>query len=273
MSSASRALALLVLCSGSMLWAAVPAALRVCADPNNMPFSNEQQQGFENHLADMVAKDLGMKVVYDWYPQRGNFFKKTLNADQCDVVMGVPTGIPVASTTQPYYRSTYVFVSRRDSGLHIDSFDDPRLRTLRIGVHITGDQDSNMPPVNALLSRGIVRNLVGYSIYGNLAEKDPPADLLRAVVQKDVNIAVVWGPLAGYFAKHASVPLVITPVDPVSPRIPLAFDISMGVRRGDSALQQQLNAEIERRAPEIRQLLASYGVPLLSVQPAASVGY
>src|SRR6185437_9058364 len=112
--------------------------LRVCADPNNLPFSNRAQQGFENHLAALVAKDLGMQLSYFWYPQRQNFFKKTLNAGQCDVVMGVPLGIADASTTAPYYRSSYVFISRRDRNLTIKSMGDPRLRTLRIGVHITG---------------------------------------------------------------------------------------------------------------------------------------
>lgn len=274
MSSASKLVALLVLGSATAAFAST-AVLRVCADPNNLPFSNRARQGFENRLAAMVAKDLGMQVSYFWFPQRSAFFRKTLNADRCDVVMGLPTSIPVASTTIPYYRSSYVFVSRGDSHLHIVSMDDPRLRTLHIGVHITGDQDSNLPPVNALLSRGIVKNLVGYSIYGNLAEKNPPADLIKAVANKNVDLAIAWGPMAGYFAKHSAVPLVVTPVDVVSPnpKIPFTFAISMGVRHGDHQLQRQLNQEIRRRQPEIRQLLESYGVPLLPGPSGVRVGY
>lgn len=254
---------------------AVAATLRVCADPNNMPFSDRAGQGFENHLAEMVAKDLGMSVTYFWFPQRSKFFEKTLNAGNCDVVMGVPLGIPIASTSVPYYESSYVFVSRRDRHLKIASLDDPRLRTLRIGVHITGDEDSNLPPVNALLRRGIVRNLVGFSIYGHLDEKNPPADLIRAVAAGKVDIAIAWGPTAGYFARSSSVPLVVTPVDVVSPNpnLPFTFAISLGVRRGDSVLLQQLNAEIERRRTRIHQLLQSYGVPLLTAGTAVRTGY
>ena len=273
MSSVSKFLVIGLLASATACFAATPL-LRVCADPNNLPFSNRAQQGFENHLADMVAKDLGMKVSYYWFPQRSKFFDKTLNAGRCDVVMGLPAGIPVASTTAPYYQSSYVFVSRRDRHLDIKSMDDPRLRQLQIGVHITGDQDDSLPPVNALISRGIVKNLVGYSIYGNLGEKNPPADLIQAVVDKKVDIAIAWGPMAGYFAQRAAVPLDVTPVDVVSPnrKMPFTFSIAMGVRRGDQQLQKQLDAEIQRREPQIRDLLRSYGVPILTPH-TMQVGY
>lgn len=280
MSSVSKFLGILMLGCATAAVASTGTAensgtLRVCADPNNLPFSNRAQQGFENRLADMVAKDMNMQVSYFWFPQRKAFFRKTLNDGRCDVVMGVPVGIPVASTTTPYYRSTYVFVSRKDRHLNISSMDDPRLRILKIGVHITGDEDSNLPPVIALTSRGIVRNLVGYSIYGNLAEKNPPADLIEAVVHKQVDIAIVWGPLGGYFAKEASVPLRVTPVDVVSrnPAAPFTFAISMGVRHGDNRLQQELNTEIQRREPQIRHLLESYGVPLLAAPQVERAGY
>lgn len=274
MFTASKFLALAALCAACSAYAAA-TTLRVCADPNNLPFSNRAGQGFENHLAEMVAKDLGMSVSYDWYPQRSAFFSKTLNAGKCDVVMGVPSGIPIASTSIPYYRSGYVFISRRDRHLNINSLDDPRLRTLRIGVHITGDEDSNLPPVNALLRRGIVRNLVGYDIYGHLDEKNPPADLIRAVANRQVDIAIAWGPLAGYFALHSAIPLVVTPIDVLAPvqNIPMKFSISMGVRKGDGALLDRLNAEIEKRGPEIHSLLKSYGVPLLAAGAAAQTGY
>lgn len=266
--------ALLALGVASAAYAAT-TTLRVCADPNNLPFSNQAGQGFENHLASMMAQDLGMTLSYYWFPQRSRFFQKTLNVDKCDVVMGVPSEIPIASTSAPYYRSSYVFVSRRDRHLNITSMDDPRLRTLRIGVHITGDEDNNLPPVNALLSRGIVRNLVGFDIYGRLDEKNPPADLIRAVAENKVDIAIAWGPMAGYFARRSSVPLVVTPVDVVSPnpKIPFTFAISMGVRRGDNSLLQRLNAEIQRRRPQIHQLLESYGVPLLTANTAVRTGY
>jgi len=261
MCSAIRLLGCLLL-TASIHFAAEPE-LRVCADPNDLPYSNDQQQGFENKLAALIGKDLGDNVSYTWYPQRGKFFRKTLEAGICDVVMEVPEGLDEAATTRPYYRSTYVFVSRQDRNLRIDSLDDPRLRALRIGVHVLGDADDSLPPVHALINRGIVRNLVGFSIFGNLTEKNPAADLIEAVINKTVDVAVAWGPLAGYFSLNSAVPLTLTPIngDPANPNLPFAFNIGMGVRPGEAALKQRLDAEITRRAPEIQALLHSYGIP------------
>ena len=238
-------------------------ALRVCADPNNLPYSNDQKQGFENQLAALIGKDLNMQVTYFWFPQRGAFFRKTLNSGLCDVVMGVPAGFDEADTTQPYYRSSYVFITRRDRHLHITSFDDPRLRTLKIGVHILGEEDDSLPPVHAFTSRGIVRNLVGFSIFGNLNEKNPSADLIQAVADGSVDVAVAWGPLAGYYVQHSPVPLEITPTgsDPTLPALPFHYDIAIGVRHGDEALKQSLDAELVRRRAAIHRILSSYGIP------------
>lgn len=241
--------------------------LRVCSDPNNLPYSNEKGQGFENRLAELFARDLGMQISYFWFPQREAFFRKTLNSGACDVVMGVPAdGFSEADTTRAYYRSEYVFVSRRDRNLHITSFDDPQLRNLRIGVHVLGNQDDSLPPVHAFTSRHIVQNLVGYSIFGNLAETDPAADLIRAVENGEVDVAVAWGPLAGYFAQHSAVPLRISPVssDPMNPQLPFSFEIGIGVRSGDDALKRSLDAEIVRRRADIEKLLTSYGIPQTS---------
>lgn len=277
MYTASKVLACLLLAAST---AALPvnatATLHVCADPNNLPYSNELRQGFENRLAEMFAKDLGEQLAYYWFPQRGAFFPKTLNSGACDVVMGVPAGIAEAATTSPYYRSTYVFITRRNRNLHVVSFDDPRLRTLRIGVHVLGDQDDTPPPVHALISRGIVRNLVGFSIFGNLGEKNPPADLIKAVEDDRVDVAVAWGPLAGYFARRSPVPLEITPVenDPRNPGLLFSFNIAIGVRQGNAALRQQLDSELARRHVEIERILRSYGIPEVgfSAQTASSTG-
>ena len=177
--------------------------------------------------------------------------------------MGVTAAFNDVDVTRAYYRSSYAFVSRHEDDLRISSFDDPRLRTLRIGVHILGDGDDSLPPVHALTMRGIVRNLVGYSIFGNLAEANPSADLIAAVIQKDVDVAVVWGPLAGHFAQHAMIPLDLTPIekDAAHPDLPLTFDICLGVRKGDVALRDRLNAELTRRHAEIERILVSYGLP------------
>jgi mxaJ protein len=275
MYSASKYLAasFLSLCS---LTASAAPLLRVCADPNNLPYSDQQQKGFENQLATMIASDLGMQVIYTWFPQRGSFFRKTLDAGKCDVVMGVPAGMKGIDTTQPYYRSGYVFVSRRDRNLNIASLDDPRLHQLRIGIHNLGDTDREAPPVHALTSRGIVTNLVGYNIFGsNLDETDPSSDLIKAVEKGDIDLALVWGPIAGYFARFSPVPLVVSPmeVDSSNPKLPLSFDIAAGVRKEDDMLKQQLDSELQRRRTEIQHLLVSYGIPQLSLSQARATGY
>ena len=275
MYSASKYLAasFLSLCS---LTASAAPLLRVCADPNNLPYSDQQQKGFENQLATMIANDLGMQVVYTWFPQRGSFFRKTLDAGKCDVVMGVPAGMKGIDTTQPYYRSGYVFVSRRDRELDVTSLDDLRLHQLRIGIHNLGDTDREAPPVHALTSRGIVSNLVGYNIFGsNLDETDPSSDLIKAVEKGDIDLALVWGPIAGYFARFSPVPLVVSPIegDSSNPNLPLSFDIAAGVRKEDDMLKQQLDSELQRRRTEIEHLLISYGIPQLSLSQARTAGY
>lgn len=247
--------------------APAPAAkeLRVCADPNNLPFSNEQAQGFENEIADLVARDLGKKVSYTWWAQRRGFVRNTLKAGLCDVIIGVPSSFELALPTRPYYRSSYVFVYRKDRGLQVSSFDDPQLRRLRVGVQVIGDDYSNTPPARALASRGIIDNLRGYSVYGDYRQPSPPARIVDAVAAGDVDVAVVWGPLAGYFAPREPAPLEIVPVSPQVdlPFLPFVFDISMAVRREDKALRDRLDQVIEKRQPEIDAILRRYGVPML----------
>lgn len=247
-----------------------PPELRVCADPNNLPFSNRQQQGLENELARLLAKDLGRTLRFTWWPQRRGFIRNTLKAKTCDVVMGVPEGYELAATTRPYYRSTYVFLSRRDRALALRSFDDSRLKDLRIGVHVVGDDFSDVPPALALARRGVVGNLKGYSIYGDYRHESPPAELIHAVARGDVDLAIVWGPLAGYFAQRAGAPLDIVPVTPAAepPGIAFTFAISMAVRRDDQELLRILDDFITRRRADIDRLLQKYGVP--RVPPPAS---
>jgi len=237
--------------------------LRVCADPNNLPYSNRKLEGFENRLAEMVARDLHATVRYTWWPQHRGFIRNTLKAGTCDVLMGLPSSVELAFTTRPYYRSTYVFLSRKDRGITVRSFDDPALRTLRIGVQMIGDDGTNSPPAHALANRGVVQNVAGYSVYADYSQPNPPARIVEAVARGDVDMAVVWGPLAGYFAPRQSVPLALVPVSPQidRPFLPFVFDISMAVRRGDGTLHDELDSFIERRQPEIDALLARYGVP------------
>jgi quinoprotein dehydrogenase-associated probable ABC transporter substrate-binding protein len=241
----------------------------VCADPNNLPFSNERQQGFENRIAELVARDLNTRLRYTWWAQRRGFVRNTLNARECDLLIGVPSSFERASTTIPYYRSTYVFVTRRDRHIAVASFDDPLLRRLKIGVQMIGDDFTNTPPAHALSKRHIIQNVHGYSVYGDYRQPNPPARIIDALAKGDIDVAIAWGPLAGYFARKSAVPLDVTPVSPQIdlPFLPFVFDISMGVRRGDNALRDELNTIIARRKGEIDRILDQYGVPRVNGAP------
>ena len=238
-------------------------ALRVCADPNNLPFSNDRREGFENRLAEMLAEDLGARVEYTWWAQRRGFVRNTLREGACDVIMGIPTEIELAQTSRPYYRSTYVFVSRADRALELSSLDDPRLPTLRLGVQMIGDDFANSPPAHALSARGMVSNIVGYSVVDDYSKPNPPAHVMAAVAAGEVDAAVVWGPLAGYFARREPVPLTLAPVTPEidPPSLPFVFDISIGVRRGDAERLRMVNDFISKRRADIDTVLTEYGVP------------
>jgi mxaJ protein len=237
--------------------------LRVCADPNNLPFSNEREEGLENRLARIVADEMGASVEYTWWPQRRAFLRNTLRAGACDVVMGVPSSWELVHATRPYYRSTYVFVYPADRGWDIRSFDDPLLRELRVGVHLIGDDGANAPPAHALSQRGIVDNVRGYLVYGDYSLEAPPARILDALVAGEIDVAVVWGPLAGYFAPRAAIPLEVVPVSPQIdlPFLPMVYDISLGVRRGDTLLARELETALARRRGAVDSLLAAFGVP------------
>lgn len=240
--------------------------LRVCADPNNLPFSNQRLEGFENRIASLVGERMDARIEYVWWAQRRGFIRNTLRAGLCDVVMGLPSRIEQAATTIPYYRSSYMFVTRR--GAHQpESFDDPFLGTATVGVHIIGDDFSNSPPAHALTNRGLIDNVRGYSVYGNYRSPNPPAALIDAVARGDVDVAVAWGPLAGYFAKTSSVPLQLTRVHPDrEPPFPFVFDMSMAVARANTALRDELNGVIDANQHEIDAILREFAVPV--VEPA-----
>jgi mxaJ protein len=270
MTRATLLLGLAAVAGSSLAVGARPPAgtpvLRVCSDPNNLPFSNRAGQGFENRLAELLAAELGAEVRYTWWAQRRGFVRNTLGAGECDLVAGIPADYDPVTTTEPYYRSTYVFVTRRDLTPPIASIDDPRLRRLRIGVHVIGDDYASTPPVTALARRGIVRNLRGYSIYGDYREPNPPARLIEAVAKGEVDVALAWGPLGGYFAGREEVPLRVTPIRERGdgPGAPFVFPIAMGVRHGDTALARRVGTVLERRRDEVHRILREYGVPLVA---------
>ncbi len=243
--------------------------LRVCADPYNMPFSNDREEGFENKIAHVVASDLNASVVNYWWPQRRGFLRNSILSGYCDVLIGAPVGLDPVATTKPYYRSTYYFVYRADRGLTIRSLDDSILKHLRIGVNMIGYDATNTPPAQALSSHGVV-GLVGF---GNFLNPDPkadhPQDIIDAVAKDSIDVAIVWGPKAGYWAKREPVPLTLVALpdsDPVS-GMPFAFSMAMGVRHRDKELKARLDSVIDRRHGEILRVLEAYNVPMIELHP------
>ena len=237
--------------------------LRVCADPNNLPYSNARHQGFEDKLAALVGRELHRPVTYYYWAQRRGFIRNTLNAGHCDIIMGTAAGLEMVATTKPYYRSAYTFVSKASSP-DIRSLDDPRLHEVKVGVQLIGDDFNNTPPAAGLTRRGIVRNVRGYTVYGDYREPNPPSRIVTAVEKGEVDVALVWGPLAGYFAKQSPVPLRVVPISPrADGPLPYTFAIAMGVRKADKAFRDTLDQVIVRRRVEIERTLRDYGVPLV----------
>jgi quinoprotein dehydrogenase-associated probable ABC transporter substrate-binding protein len=236
--------------------------LRVAADPNNLPFSNDRLEGFENKIAELIARELHYKIEYHWRAQRRGFFRETLKNGDVDLVMGVPAHFDMALTTAPYYRSSYVFVSRVDGTPHVVSFDDPQLRSLKVGVQLIGNDGVDTPPAHALASRGIVNNVVGFTLYGDYSQRNPPARVIDAVANGDVDIAIAWGPLAGYFAKKSKIPLEITPVTPEQDGpLRFAFDVSLGINKKERELRDQLDVFLTNHREAINGILDSYNIP------------
>ncbi|MBU3077313.1 quinoprotein dehydrogenase-associated putative ABC transporter substrate-binding protein [Sphingomonas quercus] len=249
--------------------AAAPAraVLRVCADPNNMPFSNRAEQGFENALVRLIARDMNAELRYVWWAQRRGNLRETLRAGQCDLVPGVGSTLEAVATSTPYYRSSYVVVARRHGSSPVPrSFDDPRLRHLRIGVQLIGDDGINTPPAHALTRRGIVRNVRGFMVQGDYRRAYPQDAILDALTSGKLDIAYVWGPVAGYYRLRHPERVAISPVSPLfdGPQLPMVFDISVAARRDDTVLLRRVDAILERRRAEIERLLRRYGVPLVA---------
>jgi mxaJ protein len=256
---------LLLLCA--LLWVqpAQDRELKVCADPNNLPFSNAREEGFENRIVRIVAEELGATVIYVWHAQRRGNVRETLNEGLCDLIPGVGSSLEMLGTTRPYYRSTYVAISRKGELDRLNSFDDPRLASLRLGVQLIGDDGANSPPAHSLTRRGMIDNVRGYLIYGDYDAPAPQSSIVEAVARREVDAAFVWGPTAAYFAKRQPVQLAVVPVEPQSdgPTLPMVFDVSMGVRREDRELRREVEAALQKRAADVRAILIDYGVPLV----------
>jgi quinoprotein dehydrogenase-associated probable ABC transporter substrate-binding protein len=243
---------------GFIAGAQAAAPLRICANSDNFPYSARDGSGFENKLADLIAAKLGTKVAYTWWPARENFLDRTLNKGLCDVVMGVPERLDEVDTTRPYYRSGYVLISRTADHLALSSLADARLKNLKIGVYLIGDEQT--PPAAVLSREGINDNVRGYVSFFDRSRNG--SGLIEALEKRDIDIAAVWGPLVGYYVRQHS--LALTPIrDTQFQPLVFQYDIAIGVRRGDESLRRKLDAVIAANHGDFRRILASYGVPLL----------
>src|SRR4051812_31165007 len=233
--------------------------LKVCADPDNLPYSDRQQRGFENRLAHIIAADLKENVSFVWARPRRGFVRERMNKGECDVLVSVPVRFRGVLTSNPYLRSSYVFVTRADRQLEISSFDDVRLKKMKIGVQALDDQYA--PPAQALGARGMLTNIVGYEPFDKVRGK-----IISDVAQGKIDTAIVWGPLAGYYAKHSRTKLRLTPVEPERDgMVPLAYELAVGVKKSRPDLLPRINHILEREHERITAVLASYGVPQLPI--------
>jgi mxaJ protein len=236
-----------------------PKTFRVCADPRDLPFSDEAGEGFENKLAELFARKLGEPAGYTWFPQVIGFVRNTLNALRCDVIMGVAVGDDLVQTTNPYYRTTYALVFRPGSGMEgIESLEDPRLNGKHIGV-IAGT-----PPATVLVRQGLMSLAKPYPLMVDTRVEAPTRNMAEDVASGQIDAGVLWGPSAGYYAQHVTPHLLVAPLLKEHER--MDFRIAMGVRRTDQDWKRRLNRLIAENQPEIDRILAEYGVPLLDEQ-------
>ena len=235
-----------------------PKTFRVCADPHNLPFSNEGGEGFENKIAELFAKKLDKSLAYAWYPQSVGFIRNTLNAHKCDVIMGFPQGGELAQSTNPYYHTAYALVFRRGSGLDgIETLSDPRLKEKRIGV-VAGT-----PPATYLAMNSLLERTKGYPLVVDTRVDSSGEAMMKDLIDGVIDVAVLWGPMAGYHAQRSGADLSIVPLTKETHGPRLTYRIAMGVRAADAEWRRQLNRLVLENQPEVNAILLRYGVPLL----------
>ena len=231
-------------------------ALRVCTDANNLPFSNDKGEGFENKIAQLLAGELGVPVRYTYFPDTVGFIRNTLSARKCDLIIGTVAGNNLVQNTNPYYRSAYAFVYRQN-GHPVTSIDDPVLQSASIGI-VAGT-----PPVTLLAQKGLLGHLHSYQLLVDTRFNSPARDLVHDVATGAIDVGILWGPIAGYFAKRETPPLVIAPLQAPQGPMQLDFRITMGMRPNEPEWKRTINSLIRKKQKEIDEILLSYGVPLL----------
>lgn len=246
------------LAAGSNRQALTTAHLRVCADPNNLPFSNESEEGLENKVINLLADELGKEVRYTWFPQSVGFVRNTLRLRQCDLISGITTTSEKVQNTNPYYHSAYAIVQRESLQPPIESMSDERLHSLKLGV-VAGT-----PPGDVLAANGLLGNLKPYHLVADTRRDAPARDAVMDVASGETDVAFIWGPIAGYFSKQLDVPLVVTPLLQENTRIRMNYRVSMAVRFNETDWKRTVNAALSRIQPQIDEILYDYGVPLLN---------
>src|SRR6516165_8202098 len=235
-----------------------PNVLRVCADPNNLPFSNEKDEGFENKIAEMLAAKLDRKLAYAWYPQATGFVRNTLGAYRCDLIPGFPQGDELVQSTNPYYRTAYALIVKLGARLDdVDTLGDPRLKEKRIGI-VAGT-----PPATYLAVDGLMRNAKPYPLVVDTRVDSSGQAMMHDLASGEIDVGILWGPMAGYYASRASPPLRVVLLLNETRGPQLVFRIAMGVRASDQNWKRQLNRLITENQAEINHLLLGFGVPLL----------
>ncbi len=235
-----------------------PHVFRACADPRDLPFSNEAGEGFENKIAELFARKLGKSVAYTFYPDATGFIRNTLNAHRCDVVLGIAQGDDSVQPTSPYYRTSYVAAYHRDGALKgLDSLSDPRLKTARIGI-VAGT-----PPATVLAENGLLGHIKSYALVVDTRFDSPTHEMMDDLDRGEIDVAVLWGPIAGYYATKAKTPTAVVPLVKDQGETHMVFRIVMGVRHSDQNWKRDLNKVIAENQGEIQAILRSYGVPLL----------
>jgi quinoprotein dehydrogenase-associated probable ABC transporter substrate-binding protein len=235
-----------------------PNVFRACGDPRNLPFSNDKGEGFENKLAELFAAKLGKKLSYTYFPQATGFVRMTLGSYRCDVIIGFPQGDDQAQATVPYYRTTYALVTKRGSGLeNVTAIDDPRLKDKRIGVV------AKTPPSTNMAANGLLGQAKSYPLFIDTRADSSAQAMMDDLARGEIDCGILWGPMAGYFAKKADPPLVVVPLLKETRGPPLTFRIGMAVRPADQELKRALNKLIMENQAEINKLLISYNIPIL----------
>jgi quinoprotein dehydrogenase-associated probable ABC transporter substrate-binding protein len=235
-----------------------PKVLRVCADPRNLPFSNEKGEGFENKLAELFAAKLQKKIDYMYFPQATGFVRMTLGAHRCDVIMGFPQGDDLVLGTNPYYRTAYALIAKQNSGLDdVTTLEDARLKGRRIGI-VAGT-----PPATNMAVNGLMTSAKPYPLMIDTRVDSSAEAMINDLNKGEIDAAILWGPMAGFYARKASPPLHVTPLVNEKTGPQLVYRIGMGVRRADQNWKRLLNRLIQENQPEINKILFDYGVPLL----------